>query len=252
MKKFGWIIVIKLLTIIVLLFVGCARHPEGLDKPRYLTEDEKGRVIEIAFNTPAVQRQLETKAQYTTEINWLAITWNGSEWSAYYHIDAEWETAPNPNVVPDFALFYPYALIHFMEPASSQVAVAVDLEEGKVVLIHEYPAKKGPVLPGSDEIDVRLAPIHDIQIAIAESYPPQVMLYIKGGLTDGCTEFYKLTQERIGSTINITVTTRRPKGAICTQIYGFFEKNLNLGSNFVSSEEYTIRVNDITHKFIMQ
>ncbi len=103
-----------------------------------------------------------------------------------------------------------------------------------------------------EELEIRLAPIHEIQVNIAESYPPQVLIYIKGGLADSCTTFHGLTTERSGNTINITVTTQRLKDAICAQVYGFFEKNVNLGSNFTSGETYTINVNDKTTSFVMQ
>ena len=102
------------------------------------------------------------------------------------------------------------------------------------------------------EIEIRPAPIHEVQVNIAESFPPQVFVYIKGGLADGCTTFNALTTERSGNTINITVTTQRPKKAICTQVYGFFEKNVALGSDFTSGETYIINVNDETTSFVMQ
>jgi inhibitor of cysteine peptidase len=102
------------------------------------------------------------------------------------------------------------------------------------------------------EIEIRPAPIHEVQVNIAESFPPQVFVYIKGGLADSCTTFHELKTERSGNTINITVTTQRPKDAICAQVYGFFEKNVNLGSDFTSGETYTINVNDKTTSFVMQ
>ena len=102
------------------------------------------------------------------------------------------------------------------------------------------------------EIEIRPAPIHEVQINIAESYPPQVFIFIKGGLTDGCTTFYELTTERTGNTINIKVTTQRPKDAICAQVYGYFEKNVALGSDFNSGETYIVNVNDKTKSFVMQ
>ena len=105
---------ITLLSLIVVLFAGCAGHPKGLDGPRQLTDSEKGKAIEIALGTPEAQRQLETKPHYTTEINWLAVTWNGSKWSAYYHVNSEWETDPTLKNVPDSAVFYPYA--HHQSP----------------------------------------------------------------------------------------------------------------------------------------
>jgi len=252
MSTSKWLIIIMLFSLLNILFIGCAGHPKGLDAPRQLTDDEKGRVIEIALNTPEVQKQMETKAHYTAEVNWLAVVWDGSQWSAYYHIDAEWETDPNLINVPDSAIFYPYVLIHFMEPAAWQVATAVDLDKGEIVLVHEYPASKGPVQSGSDLLEIRLAPIHEVQVNIAESYPPQVIVYIKGGLEDGCTTFHEITEVRRGNTIIINVTTQRPIDAICTQVYGFFDKNLNLGSDFISGQKYNIQVNETTHIFTMQ
>ena len=102
------------------------------------------------------------------------------------------------------------------------------------------------------EIEIRPAPIHEVQINIAESYPPQVFIFIKGGLADGCTTFHELTTERTGNTINIKVTTQRPKDAICAQVYGYFEKNVALGSDFNSGETYIVNVNDKTKSFVMQ
>jgi inhibitor of cysteine peptidase len=106
--------------------------------------------------------------------------------------------------------------------------------------------------PGDGQLEIRLAPIHEVRVAIAESYPPQVMVYIQGGLADGCTTFHELKTERSGSTVNITVTTRRPKDAVCTQVYGYFEQNVNLGSDFVSGQTYTVNVNDKTTSFVME
>jgi len=92
--------------------------------------------------------------------------------------------------------------------------------------------------------EIRNAPIHDVQISIAESFPEQIFVYIKGGLSDGCTSFNDYTVTRAGNTINITVTTIRPRGAICAQVYGFFERNINIGSDFISGQTYIVRVND--------
>ena len=105
---------------------------------------------------------------------------------------------------------------------------------------------------GEQEIEISLAPIHEVQVSIAESFPSQIFIYIKGGLADSCTTFYELTEERSGNTINIEVTTQRPKEATCAQVYGFFEKNVALGSDFTSGETYTVNVNDETTTFVMQ
>jgi hypothetical protein len=102
------------------------------------------------------------------------------------------------------------------------------------------------------EMEIRPAPIHEVQVNIAESFPPQVFVYIKGGLSDSCTTFHELKTERSGNNIDIAVTTQRPKDAVCAQVYGFFEKNVNLGSDFTSGETYNINVNDKTTSFVMQ
>jgi len=189
MAKVMWLTGITLLTVASLLLSGCAGHPKGLDKPRYLTDDEKDTVVKIALGTPQGQKQLETASPYTTAVNWLAVIWDGPNWSAYYHVDSNWENDPNLNNVPASAVYYPYVIIRFMEPASWQIATAVDLNTGKVVLVHEYPANMGPEKPNSDslEIEIRPAPIHEVQINIAESNPPQIIVYIKGRLSDGYT-----------------------------------------------------------------
>ena len=106
----------------------------------------------------------------------------------------------------------------------------------------------GPV----DEIEIKRAPIHEVRVSIAESYPPQVFVYIKGGLADSCTTFHGLETERSGNTITIEVTTQWSKEANCLQVYGFFEKNVNLGTDFTSGETYIINVNDMTTSFVMQ
>jgi heat shock protein HslJ len=136
---------VSLLVILILLISGCAGHPEGLKNPRELTDIEKDRVVEIALNTPEALRQLETENKYkTTEIDWLAIAWSNSQWSAYSHIDSEWETDPNLELVPESAAFYPVVSIRFGEPEQWIVQVAVDLDTEKVALVQQYPAKKGP------------------------------------------------------------------------------------------------------------
>ncbi|MEE9583616.1 MAG: hypothetical protein V3W01_03020 [Dehalococcoidales bacterium] len=105
--------------------------------------------------------------------------------------------------------------------------------------------------PATDgqEIEIRLAPIHEVRVNIAESFPEQVFVYIKGGLADGCTTFNGVETERSGTTIDITVTTQRPRDATCIQVYSFFEQNVALGSQFTRGESYTVNVNDVTTSF---
>ena len=104
---------------------------------------------------------------------------------------------------------------------------------------------------GEQEMEIRPAPIHEVQVNIAESYPPQIFVNIKGGLSDGCTKLHDINAELSGSTINIKVTTERPKGAVCTQVYSYFTEILNLGSDFTPGKTYTVKVNDKTTSFVV-
>jgi hypothetical protein len=76
-----------------------------------------------------------------------------------------------------------------------------------------------------------------------------VEVYIKGGLRDGCTKYHDAVVTRDGNTINIKVTVQHPKDAMCTAIYGYFEKTINLGSNFTAGTSYMLKVNDYTTTF---
>ena len=95
------------------------------------------------------------------------------------------------------------------------------------------------------EIEISPAPVHEIRVKFdTESDPVQVFVYIKVGLRDSCTTFHELGTVRSSNTTYITVTTQRPKDATCAQVYGYFEKNMDLGSNFVPRDLYGVYVND--------
>jgi hypothetical protein len=103
----------------------------------------------------------------------------------------------------------------------------------------------------AEGIEIKLAPIEGVSIMMLTSNPPQIQVYIKGGLADSCTTFYGLTTERSVNIFKITVTVQRPGDDVCAQVYTSFEKFENLGSDFVAGETYTVHVNDKTTSFIM-
>ena len=102
----------------------------------------------------------------------------------------------------------------------------------------------GAQFAGRGEIEISVAPIEEVRVNIAESFPVQIFVYIRGGLADACTTLHEVKTERSGSDINIQVTTQRPKEAICAQVYSTFEENVALGSDFTPGETYTVNVND--------
>ncbi len=98
-------------------------------------------------------------------------------------------------------------------------------------------------------VEIKLAPIDEVRVYIMESHPPQIGVYIKGGLSDGCTTFHNIEITREGNTVNIKVTVQRPIGAQCPAIYTWFEKNINLGTDFAFGAVYILKVNDYQTTF---
>jgi hypothetical protein len=101
----------------------------------------------------------------------------------------------------------------------------------------------------SIEVEIKLAPITEVRVYTMKSNPPQIGVYIKGGLADGCTTFRNIETSREGNTVNIKVTVQRPAGVACPAIYTEFEKDVNLGTDFVFGTTYTLNVNDFSTTF---
>jgi hypothetical protein len=116
-----------------------------------------------------------------------------------------------------------------------------------LILVSGACSKATPTTGSQEVIDP--APIHEVNTSLLKTNPPQVSVYIKGGLRDGCTTFNNIEVTREGNTVNIKVTTKHPKEAVCPAIYGYFEKNINLGSDFTIATTYTLKVNDYTTTF---
>ena len=100
------------------------------------------------------------------------------------------------------------------------------------------------------------APIESVDIAVAESYPPQYFVHIVSGLPNGCVEFYGYEETRSGDTINITVTNLEPgpssPAMACAAIYLTQETSVALGKDFEPGATYTVIVNDVTKTFDAQ
>jgi hypothetical protein len=89
------------------------------------------------------------------------------------------------------------------------------------------------------------APIDGLDVRVAESFPPQYFLHIVAGLPSGCAEQYTHSFTRNGNAIEVEVLNSFPEGGtFCTAIYGTYELNIALGSDFISGQTYTITVND--------
>lgn len=99
------------------------------------------------------------------------------------------------------------------------------------------------------------APIDNLSILVRESFPPQYAVQITSGLPSGCAQFHEAKLlGRTGNTITITVTNTLPADPeiVCTAIYGTHESTVELGSDFISGQQYTVDVNGTTTTFTAQ
>jgi hypothetical protein len=102
-------------------------------------------------------------------------------------------------------------------------------------------APGGTSTPGTVRV---LAPIDGLDIAVLESFPPQYLLQIQAGLPSGCAKADGYELSRSGNDIRVAVYNTLPAGnPVCTAIYGMYDLNINLGSDFTPGREYRLNVN---------
>ncbi|MCK9525625.1 MAG: hypothetical protein WCS74_01745 [Dehalococcoidales bacterium] len=106
--------------------------------------------------------------------------------------------------------------------------------------------------PTPGGIDIHMAPVHEVAVDFMESDPIQVGVHIQLGLRSGCTTFHDAVINREAGEIQITVTAQEPVGVACPAIYIFYDKYINLGTEFASGQTYTLVVNEYTTSFTMQ
>ncbi len=129
------------------------------------------------------------------------------------------------------------------------VAAVLSLTAILLVGAVAFASGRGDVAPNSGRQTVP-APIDDVQVVIRESNPPQVTLKIRAGLPSGCAQRESYSTSRNGDTFTVRVLNSMPSGDIaCTMIYGTYELNIDLGSDFRAGGTYTVNVNDKTTTF---
>jgi hypothetical protein len=122
---------------------------------------------------------------------------------------------------------------------------------GKTITQKEYRLILTVTKSTQSNLQISAAPIHDVKAVITLSQPHEVLVYLKGGLRDTCTTFNSLTTTRNGNDIIIAANVQTITGRFCGQVYGFFERCVVLGSDFVAGQTYNIKVNDWTTNFKM-
>ncbi|UCG83590.1 MAG: hypothetical protein JSW38_01870 [Dehalococcoidia bacterium] len=111
--------------------------------------------------------------------------------------------------------------------------------------------RSGPVEPEMVKVQ---APIDDMDIWIAESWPPQYFLHVVSGLPNSCVKYDSYNVIRQGDTIRVEVFNLEPAdgGMGCDQVYELVENTIPLGSDFISGKTYTVVVNNTSQMFTAQ
>ena len=148
------------------------------------------------------------------------------------------------------------AAISPSEPASGLSTPPPTMNPDDTVSSADPPPPPEPTPIVSEGMVKVPAPIESVDIAVAESYPPQYFVHIVSGLPNGCVEFYGYEETRSGDTINITVTNLEPgpssPAMACAAIYLTQETSVALGKDFEPGATYTVIVNDVTKTFDAQ
>lgn len=119
--------------------------------------------------------------------------------------------------------------------------------------IPSSPSSPLPISPSSSGRQEVPAPIDGLDVRVLESNPPQYMLSVRAGLPSGCAEKNRHELQQAGGAITVTVLNWMPTGnPPCTMIYGSYELNINLGSDFRRGTTYSVSVNDKRTTFIAQ
>ncbi|MFO7698547.1 MAG: hypothetical protein R6X16_15535 [Anaerolineae bacterium] len=109
-------------------------------------------------------------------------------------------------------------------------------------------AHKTPVGPASGAVGnllLRDAVVEDVQVTLRGSDPVQVSVTVTGYYSDGCTTFHGTTQSVVGTRITLTVTTERPRDAMCTQAIVPYSETVEVDTDGIAPGTYTLDVNGI-------
>ncbi|WP_340818678.1 hypothetical protein [Methanolobus sp. WCC4] len=98
------------------------------------------------------------------------------------------------------------------------------------------------------------AVVEGTEVLILESFPVQVHVEVTGYLPDGCTEIDEENVEfnEEDNTFQVSITTKRPADAMCTQAIVPFERTVALDVYGLEKGVYIVNVNDVTDQFELQ
>ena len=91
----------------------------------------------------------------------------------------------------------------------------------------------------------------DILNRTAQGTDVAVEVLIKGAFPDSCAQLHDVVQQRAGNLVLVTLTMRRPQGAICASVMRPYRFYLTLDGLF-SPGPYSLKLNDISHPFVVR
>ncbi len=91
----------------------------------------------------------------------------------------------------------------------------------------------------------------DISSQTASSAEVAVEVLIKGAFPDSCAQLHNVVQQRAGNLVLVTLTMRRPQGAICASVMRPYRFYLTLDGSF-SPGPHSLKLNDISHPFVVR
>lgn len=100
------------------------------------------------------------------------------------------------------------------------------------------------------ELPVALDSVH-VRPARREALPGEavpVEVLIKGALPDACSQLNEANQQRMEHFVTVTLTVRRPRGAMCADVVRPFRFYLPLDGTFAPGS-YSLRINGAAHPF---
>ena len=141
-----------------------------------------------------------------------------------------------------FSVYAPEILTEDGEIRYSQIITAIrKFAEAK--LSKDNPNK-------DDNLIIEDMKIEDISILLLESFPLQVHVIVKGVSRNSCIKLNEITQKRDGNTVNIHITTKQPKDAVCLQVVTFITERIPLEGGFLPGR-YNLIINGVIKEFVI-
>jgi uncharacterized protein YraI len=112
----------------------------------------------------------------------------------------------------------------------------------------EFPGPGNEPAPGPIR-ETGEAVVESVTVQVTETYPPQVVVVLRGVLPDGCVAISDVHYVRESTTFRIRITTQRRSDARCQTVTVPFEEWIVLDAVGLPTGRYDVRVNDLVVPF---